>query len=91
MRPTEITVKPTGQWNHYTITCEANKIYVVLNGVQIIDMNFNDWKEAGKNPDGSDNKFKSVAYKDMSREGYIGLQDHNDKLWIRNIRIKPLD
>jgi len=91
MEPSEIAVKPTGQWNHFTITCVASKIYVVLNGVAVIDMDFNDWKEAGKNPDGSANKFKNIAYKDMSREGHIGLQDHHDKLWIRNIRIKPLD
>jgi hypothetical protein len=62
---------------------------VVLNGEQIIDMNLDLWKEAGKNPDGTKNKFKT-AYKDMPREGHIGFQDHGQELWFRNLRIKKL-
>ena len=82
-------VKPAGQWNRYTITCKANKIYVILNGEQIIDMDLDLWTEAGKNPDGTPNKFK-MAYKDMAREGHIGFQYHGQPIWFRNIRIKPL-
>ncbi len=29
---TKRTVKPAGEWNHYTITCRGKKIWVVLNG-----------------------------------------------------------
>jgi hypothetical protein len=25
------------------------------------------------------------------REGYIGLQDHNNNAWFRNLKIKPLE
>jgi len=78
------------QWNRYTITCKDNKIYVVFNGEQIIDMNLNRWTQAHKNPDGSKNKF-NTAYKDMPREGHIGLQYHGDQVWYRNIKIKPID
>jgi len=89
LAPKQNVAKKAGEWNHYTITCKANKIYVVLNGEQIIDMDLNQWTEAGKNPDGTKNKFK-YAYKDMPREGHIGFQDHGQRLWFRNIRIKPL-
>jgi hypothetical protein len=54
-----------------------------------MDANLDDWKEAGKNPDGTANKFKS-ALKDMPRSGYVGLQDHLSDLWFKNVKIKPL-
>jgi hypothetical protein len=90
LAPTKYMVKKTGEWNRYTITCKANKIYVVFNGEQIIDMNLDLWTEAHKNPDGTPNKF-NAAYKDMPRVGHIGLQDHGDPIWFRNIKIKSLD
>ncbi|MBN2011823.1 DUF1080 domain-containing protein [candidate division KSB1 bacterium] len=87
--PSKNMSKPAGEWNHYTITCQANKIYVVLNGAQIIDMDLNQWTEARKNPDGTPNKFRT-AYKDMARDGHIGLQDHGQPVWFRNLKIKEL-
>ncbi len=90
LSPSKDAAKKAGKWNHYIITCKANKITVVLNGEQIIDMDLNQWTEPHKNPDGTPNKFK-YAYKDMPRVGLIGLQDHGKPVWFRNIRIKPLE
>jgi sugar phosphate isomerase/epimerase len=89
LAPTKNMVRPAEQWNHYTITCKANKIYVVFNGEQVIDMDLDLWTEPHKNPDGTTNKF-NTAYKDMPRLGHIGFQDHGDAVWLRNIKIKPL-
>jgi len=89
LAPSKNMVKKPGEWNRYTITCKANKIDVVLNGQQIIDMDLNLWKEAHKNPDGTDNKF-NTAYKDMPRSGNIGLQYHGHPIWFRNIKLKEL-
>lgn len=89
LSPSLIMVRETGEWNHYTITCMKNKIYVVLNDEQIIDMDVDLWTEPRKNPDGTANKF-NIAIKDMPRVGYIGLQDHGQPIWYRNIRIRAL-
>lgn len=89
LEPAKNMVNKPGEWNRYTITCRANKINVVLNGERIIDMDLNDWKEAHLNPDGTPNKF-NTAYKDMPREGHLGLQYHGHPVWFRNIRIKEL-
>ncbi len=89
MAPAKDMVFETGQWNHFTITCKANKIYVVFNGEQIIDMDLNLWTEPRKNPDGTRNKFRT-AMKDMPKSGHIGFQDHGQPIWYRNIKIKKL-
>jgi sugar phosphate isomerase/epimerase len=90
LSPSKNMVKKTGEWNRCTITCRANKIYVLLNGEQIIDMDLNLWTEAHKNPDGTPNKF-NTPYKLMPRVGHIGFQDHGHPIWFRNVKIKPLD
>jgi hypothetical protein len=77
-------------WNRYTITCQASKISVTLNGQLVVDADLDQWTEVGKNPDGTVNKFKR-ALKDFARTGYIGLQDHGSPVWYRNIRVKRLD
>jgi len=38
MGPSKNMVKPAGQWNRYTITLIDNRLKVVLNGEQIIDL-----------------------------------------------------
>jgi hypothetical protein len=89
LAPSKQMVEEPGEWNHYTIIAKANRIYVILNGEQVIDMDLDLWTEAHKNPDGTPNKFK-YAYKDMSREGHIGLQYHGHPIWFRNLKIKLL-
>ncbi len=80
-----------GQWNHITITAQDNKIEILLNDGPIIDMDLNDWTEAGWNPGSprTENKFRT-ALKDFKREGHIGFQDHGANVWYRNVRIKRL-
>jgi hypothetical protein len=36
--PSKNMAKPAGEWNRYIITCEDNRLTVVLNGEQIIDL-----------------------------------------------------
>ncbi|GAG01718.1 unnamed protein product [marine sediment metagenome] len=89
MPPNKNVMKKAGLWNRMTLMAKANKIYVVMNGEQIIDMDLDLWTTPHRNPDGTKNKF-DTAYRDMPRNGYIGFQDHGDSVWFRNIKIKPL-
>ena len=79
--------KPVGQWNHSRLICKGPEVAFHLNGKLAFKINLDDWKEAGKNPDGSVNKFKT-ALKDLSRKGRIGFQNHGQVVWFRKISIK---
>ena len=90
LSPSKTAVKKPGEWNHYVITCLDNKIYVNLNGEDIIDMDLDRWTEPHKNPQGTKNKFPT-AYKDMPREGHLGFQYHGNPIWFKNLKIKSFD
>ena len=56
--PSVNAAKKAGEWNRYFITCFKNRVFISLNGIQIIDMDLNKWDTAHKNADGSRNKFR---------------------------------
>jgi hypothetical protein len=87
--PSGNTIKAPGEWNRCQVTCRGSRVEVVLNSEKIINMDVDRWVTAGKNPDGTDNKFKQ-AIKDFARAGYVGFQDHGRPVWYRSIRIKRL-
>jgi hypothetical protein len=90
LAPTKIACKPAGEWNNVVLACRGNRIFIDVNHKRVLFMNLDRWDTAHRNPDGSDNKFRT-AYKEMPRKGYIGFQDHGHKVWFRNIKIKPLN
>lgn len=80
-------VKPVGEWNHVVIKSLDGKLDFYLNGVHIIDTKMWDdnWKAliAGS-------KFKNLPDFGRMKTGHIGLQDHGDNVWFRNIKIRQL-
>ena len=85
--PKHNACKPAGEWNQMEIYAVDNDIRVALNGEQVTEMDLSGWTTPGRNPDGTPNKFNR-AYCEMTEAGYIGLQDHNSRIWFRNIVIE---
>ena len=86
-------VKKPGEWNHYTITCQGQRIAVELNGQKVTDMDMRKWTSAKTNPDGSEiPAWLSRPFAELQTSGYIGLQGKHAgaPIWFRNVRIKQL-
>jgi hypothetical protein len=90
VKPAANAMKPAGEWNHFEITCDDNRIEVVLNGQKVTQMDLDEWTEINKRPDGTPHKF-DVTYRDHPRKGYFGIQDHGSDCWYRNIKLKKID
>lgn len=85
----QVPIKP-GTWHRYRIVANKAVITVFLDSEEVTKIDLNEWTQPGVNPDGTKNKFEK-AYKDMAREGRIGLQDHGDsKIEFRNLYIERL-
>ncbi len=87
--PAAHPVRPVGQWNELRITCQGPRIRVSINGAQTVDADISRWTTPERNPDGSPNKFKT-ALAELPRTGRIGLQNHGDAVWFKDIFIKRL-
>ena len=74
--PKQNAWKLVGEWNHYKITLKGDNLKVELNDQLIINW---DAEPRGK-------------IRDFSKEGYIGLQNHDSRspVYFRNIYIKEL-
>ncbi len=88
--PRKNTMRKAGDWNRVTIAAKGSRIGVVLNGEEVIDVDLDDWTEAGKNPDGTPNKYHKPM-SDLRRKGHILFQDHPGSIWFRNVFVKRLD
>lgn len=82
-------VKPVGEWNQVKILVFKGLVEHWLNGENVVECQ--NWPTEWKSMVA---KSKFPQYnKDWSKvaqEGYIGLQDHGDDVWYRNIRIKKM-
>lgn len=80
--------KPAGEWNQVKIMVYKGTVVHYQNGAQVLEYHLwtDDWKKMCAN-----SKFKDYTnFVNTAAEGYIGLQDHGDDVWYRNIKIKKL-
>ncbi len=80
--------KPAGEWNQVGILCYQGTVVFKSNGTNVLEFHLwtDDWKKMVEN-----SKFKDWEwFVNPAREGYIGLQDHGNDVWFRNIKIKEM-
>ena len=83
------TVNPAGEWNTIVIRVQNGNVIHTQNGVKAVEYTLwtPEWDELVAN-----SKFKNFPgfTEGISKEGYIGLQDHGYAVWFRNIKIRDL-
>ncbi len=85
--PPEDVTRPVGEWNEVRIVRHGNQVVHWLNGVQVVEYEIAspEWEAlvAGS---------KFIQWPDYGRhhEGHLGLQDHGDPVWYRNVRARRI-
>ena len=90
--------KPFGEWNKAKIMVYKGTVVHGQNDKNVLEYHLwtPQWTEMLENSKFSPEKWP-LAFELLNNcggenhEGYIGLQDHGDDVWFRNIRIKVLD
>lgn len=81
--------KAAGQWNDAKIVAKNGQIEFWQNGVKVVEfqMGNDSWKKLC-----ADSKFKDWTdfVNNPVKDGYIGLQDHGNEIWFKNIKLKVL-
>jgi hypothetical protein len=62
-----------GQWNSLEIDCQGDSYLVIHNGTTIVKANGESAPELSR----------------RRKEGFLGLQNHSEEVWFRNVRLGP--
>lgn len=89
---------PFGEWNKAKIMVYKGTVVHGQNDVNVVEYHLwtQQWTDMLQASKFSQNNWP-IAFELLNncggpnREGYIGLQDHGDDVWFRNIRVKILD
>lgn len=88
--PSQDVTKPAGEWNKMTIHIDykENQGVVTLNGTKVnqFPLHGEQWEQMVEK-----SKFSDWEDFGQHRTGHIALQDHNDKVSFRNIKIRELE
>ncbi|MDX1494351.1 MAG: DUF1080 domain-containing protein [Longimicrobiales bacterium] len=81
-------VRPVGEWNQVRIVVDGDHVEHWLNGTRLLEYELGsaDWQARV-----ADSKFAPWPAYGQADQGHIGLQDHGDPVWYRNIKIRELE
>lgn len=90
--------KPFGEWNTGKVMVYKGTVLHEQNGQNVLEYHLwtQQWTDMLQASKFSEDKWP-LAFELLNnvggdeREGYIGLQDHGDDVWFRNVRIKILE
>ncbi len=80
-------VKPLGEWNHTKLVVNGNNVEHWLNDKKVVSyvLHSADWKARV-----AKSKFHDWKAFGLEKKGHINLQDHGDKVWFKNIKIREI-
>lgn len=85
-RSSDDPVKKAGEWNVGKIVAKGSHVEHWLNGVKVVELDLAS--------DAFDTQLKQTKFKKYEQygqlKGQIMLQDHNDLVWYRNLKIREL-
>ena len=86
-------VRKPGEWNHCTVTCIDRKIWVVLNGELVNEMDMSLHNSGTTNLNGTAiPSWLSTPFSTMPLHGAIGFQGKHAgaDVWFRNVKVREL-
>lgn len=86
--PSKDVTEPIGFFNKVRILVNKGHVEHWLNGVKVVEYELGspEWEKAV-----AESKFKDMPHYGREKKGHIDLQDHGDKVWYRNIKIRVLE
>lgn len=80
-------VKPVGEWNHARIVVNGQHVAHWLNGRKVLEFErgSNEYNQLVKN-----SKYNKYTNFGMAEKGHILLQDHGNRVYFKNIKIREL-
>jgi len=85
--PAKTNLKPVGEWNISKIVFDNGHVEHWLNGEKVVEFEAwtDDWFER-KNS----GKWESAPEYGLAHKGVFSLQDHGDRAWFRNVKVREL-
>jgi hypothetical protein len=88
MAPLKPAVKPAGEWNNFRLLVKDGHVQHWLNGIKMQDYQLwtKEWQGLVES-----SKFKTMPDYGKIKKGHITLQDHGDRVWFKDIRIRVIN